>query len=112
VAYRLTKFQDQVEEDEPASYDVCIDPTNPQRGEHHCCCKGQQRWGHRHPCKHIRSLLALNAKGLLPTLTNPAPVCEVCEKAPAVAGKECLRCSDTAACAQLVRDGLDDVNGI
>jgi hypothetical protein len=73
VAYRLDKFQDQIEEDEPASYEVCIDPTDPVHGEHHCPCKGQQRWGHRHPCKHIRSLLKLHAAGLLPKAPSPVP---------------------------------------
>src|SRR5437763_12647502 len=30
-----------------------------------CECLGALRWGHRHPCKHISSLLALRAAGKL-----------------------------------------------
>jgi hypothetical protein len=46
---------------------------------------------------------------LLPTLSSAAPPCEVCEKAAAVAGKECLHCHDAAPYIQAQRDGLDDL---
>ncbi len=45
--------------------------------ESRCDCLGQEKWGHRHPCRHIASLLALGSK-----LDSPAPV-QVCEPAAA-----------------------------
>jgi hypothetical protein len=107
VAYRLEKFAGQVEEGEPSEYCVNLDVANPERGNHLCPCLGQQRWGHRRPCKHIRSLLKLHAEGKLPQL--PARLCEVCEAAPAVAGRECLSCHDAAALARAQRCELDDL---
>jgi hypothetical protein len=35
-----------------------------------CDCKGHERWGH---CKHVESLLALQAKGKLDALPAPKP---------------------------------------
>jgi hypothetical protein len=107
TAYRLEKFAGDVEEGEPSEYCVNLDVANPEHGNHLCPCLGQQRWGHRHPCKHIRSLLKLHAEGRLPQL--PARLCEVCEAAPAVAGRECLRCHDAAALARAQRCDLDDL---
>jgi hypothetical protein len=65
LAYYLEKFSGQVEDGEPASYHVNLDLGH---GEHQCECKGQLRWGHRRPCKHIRALLALHTQGKLPRI--------------------------------------------
>jgi hypothetical protein len=80
-----------------AEYHVNLD----HKGRHRCECLGFLR--HRH-CKHVEGLLALAKLGLLPT-----PTCEVCEQAPAVVGRECLKCRDDADPAKAQRLDLDDL---
>jgi hypothetical protein len=65
LAFRLVKFAHQVEEGEPDHYDVNLDGARST-----CECRGYLR--HRH-CKHIESLLALQAEGRLPPSPAPFP---------------------------------------
>jgi hypothetical protein len=109
VACHLEKFAGEVEDGEPTDYNVNMDPTNREHGQHECPCRGQLRWDHRRPCKHIRCLLKLHAQGKLPRLPQPpAPLCEVCEQSPAAAGRECLACHDRAAYIEAQRYTLED----
>jgi hypothetical protein len=85
LGFHLERFANEVEEGEPREYHVLL------AGKQSSCeCKGFLRWGHRRPCKHLRSLAKLHAEGRL-----PAAPCH-CGR-PAVVGGECLPCSDAAA---------------
>ena len=59
LGLQLTKHDGEV-------YHVRLDGTSS-----HCDCRGHIRWGH---CKHVESLLALQAAGRLASL--PCPVCQ------------------------------------
>jgi hypothetical protein len=97
-AFHLTKFAEQVKPGEPSEYDVLLAGKLSQ-----CECVGWLRWGHRGPCKHLRSLAKLLAEGLLPE----AP-CHCGRKAELSTG-ECQACADAWADRQArVRD-LDDL---
>jgi hypothetical protein len=100
LGFHLEKFANEVEEGEPSEYHVLL------AGKSSTCeCKGWLRWGHRKPCKHLRSLAKLHAEGKLP----PAP-CH-CGR-PAVAGGECLACSDAAADRAARRHDLDTLDDL
>jgi hypothetical protein len=67
AAFTMTKYRTQQKPDEPAAYATLLDlsPEDPGHPRHSCECLGFLRWGHRSPCKHVASLLALHRSGKL-----------------------------------------------
>jgi hypothetical protein len=99
VAFEVEKILAPRKPDEPKTYHVNVDPSDPEEGDHTCECRGHLHHTPRtgKPCRHVGALLALIADGRLDGAPiRPAPAVCPCGE-PAVFGDECLACSDAAA---------------